>query len=265
MPEPFAWDVRQWKTLSDFEAYLTTVADPLWITELILHHTWKPVPATWRGLRTMADLKIYYRDQVPWYDDAGKLRHGWWSGPNLFVCLEAPDPADNGIFQGTPITQQGTHAGPCNSLGVGVEVVWNGDEAPFPADLNLFVLGVFEALAKWSDVPASKVRGHRECGSPKTCPGSKVNVNTFRSQLADRLKPSAPNNESYWAQWGTEYPLPFEQRVYGIPSAWNPITLGKAKSWAVYGPIGTVTQLFERGMIWYRDGKAHTVLYKDLK
>lgn len=266
MPEPFAWDnnYTRWATVADYAAYLSVTARPSWIKKWVVHHTWKPVPSEWRGVESMKGLKTYYRDEVVWYDENGEEHKGWWSAPNLFVCIGSPDPSWDGIFQGTPVVQPGTHAGVCNSEGPGIEVVWNGDQAPWSAPLYTYMTDLLAVSLRWTNLPTSAIVGHRDCGSTKTCPGSKVDLVPVRNDVGIKM------TGDKWTQWGTEYPLPPEQRGFAIPAAWNPSTLGKAKSNEVYDAAGagsssqTSIRLFEKGYIWYRSGKTKTVLYKDL-
>jgi hypothetical protein len=198
MPQPFSWEARRFADVYELSAHLAKTPVPQWLHAWTLHHTWKPVPSAWRGLESMKALERYYRDEVVWYDDQGRMRKGWWSAPHLFVCIGSPDPAKwDGIYQGTPLTHQGTHAGACNGISGGVEVVWNGDLMPWSPQLENFLLDIFEVLCDWSQIRSvntSNFRGHRECGSDKTCPGSKNDMGRFRSLLNGRL--AVPNEPS---------------------------------------------------------------------
>lgn len=171
----FHVDFRQWKTVADFSAHLNA-HDPSicnWATGAVVHHTWKPTPKTWDGMRTMKAIQRYYVAQK------------WTSGPHLFICAGAPDPLDDGIFQMTPLNLRGTHAAICNSTTWGIEVVGNYDVGPWSDATEQLVLGAIRELFKWRKLVVTKqsVRGHRDCNSKKTCPGRFIDMNELRSIL----------------------------------------------------------------------------------
>lgn len=252
----FAWDAKRFENLDQFRSYVFSLPKPPWMRRVIMHHTWKPVQADWRGLQSMDALERYYRDQVVWYDKNGVKHKGWPAGPHLFVCTGSPNPAlYDGIFQGTPINVVGVHAGECND-GIGLEDVGTFDQQPWGADLRALNIGVVQALLDWTDLTPDRVFGHRDCNSPKTCPGSAVDLNQFRRELS--VEP--------WHRWGTTYPLPVDQRGWGIPQAWLPRSaeLMAAVALPEYQKNTspeTVIQRFEGGVVVYRDqrgGYAHT-------
>lgn len=265
MPYPFDWSAERWGSVSDFAAHLSGLKVPSWFNHIVIHHTVKPVQVDWRGTASMAALERYYRDSVVWYDAAGNQRRGWNSGPNLFVCLGSPQPEWDGIYQGTPVGHQGTHAGVCNSSSIGIEVVGNYDLSPWSGELHAFMIDLCVAICRWAKRPASIIVGHRDCNSPKTCPGSQIDLTSFRGQVDAVLA-----TNGIWDLWGTEYPLPSEQRIYGIPQAWlanmrssAPLKLGRAESFPVYDHTldDFCVQLFERGAIRYYKGQAVLVPY----
>ena len=246
------WDAKQFTTVGSFASYLATLPIFPAMSKIVMHHTYVPTQATWRGMESIDALERYYRDQVVWYDSAG-VKHvgGWSAGPNLFVCLGSPDAAWDGIFQGTPINHVGVHAGACNTAGPGIEVVGNFDLAPWPAPLNALLLDLVLVLLKWGRLLPSAVIGHRDCNSPKTCPGSKVDLVSFRTTLAARLVDP-------WAAWGEDFPLPFEQRQWDLAQAWikRYSQLGRARSFPQYveDGQGTVLQRFDKGIVIDRNG-----------
>lgn len=172
---PFACQIEHWPTVVAFAAHLAR-HNPLltnyWTQKIVLHHTVKPTPAQWRGYHSMANLARYYRDTMRWP-----------SGPHLFVCHGAPNPADNGIWQLTPLNAQGTHAGVCNRDGIGIEVVGRYDDAPWPPVTRQLVLATVRALLTWRGLPVSAVVGHRDCGSRKSCPGRAIDLDAVRAAL----------------------------------------------------------------------------------
>jgi len=178
----FNADIRQWKTVKEFEDYLDTVTKPIWAQGVVFHHTWKPVQSDWRGQTTMNGLKTYYE----------KL--GWTAGPHLFVCLGSPNKDNDGIWQLTPLNLKGVHAGDCNSTTWGVEIVGNFDIAPWPDDLKTFNYDLFAVLLRKLNVKSvniSSLRGHRECNSPKSCPGKMINTDVVRNDMQSILFPNS--------------------------------------------------------------------------
>jgi hypothetical protein len=176
----FAADIRQWRTVQAFTDHLYR-HDPAicrWAAGATIHHTVVPTVPTWRGLRTMIGMRDYY------------IRKQWTSGPHLFLVNGSPSPANDGIWQLTPLNLRGTHAGPCNVLHWGVEVVGNYDAAPWPAELAELVYDTIGALFRWRGIRtigAVSLRGHRECLSNKSCPGRAINMDAVRREMERRL------------------------------------------------------------------------------
>lgn len=56
-----------------------------------------------------------------------------------------------------------------------------------------------------------------------------------------------------WSKWGTLFPLPVEQRIWGVPQAWlQNQWLGNAQSIEIYVDDKTSLTLFENGAVLYR-------------
>lgn len=182
--KPFAWDGRKLADVPALTAYLRTLPRPAWARAVVIHHTWRPTVAAWRGRSTMDALQRYYRDEVPWRDVTTRaLRRGWDAGPHLFI---APD----GIWVGTPPTTRGVHAGAWNGWSLGVEVVGDYDLSPWAEATRVTVVASVVALFDWLDLKRASMdtlRGHRECGSPKTCPGTRVDMGQVRSWVQGAL------------------------------------------------------------------------------
>ena len=182
----FAAEVRHWATPEDLAAYLAGRMPPPWAVGATLHHTVLPLPSQWTGLGSMRNLVSYYRDTKKWP-----------AGPNLFICVGAKHPEDDGIWQLTPLDTVGVHAGECNSERWGIEVVGRYDATPWPPALRDVVLGTVTALLHWRGLDARSVNGHRDCHSPKTCPGSAINLDSVRLDIAARLGTSPPTMLRY--------------------------------------------------------------------
>jgi len=130
---------------------------------IVLHHTWRPTWEQWRGERTMWGIHGYY------------VGLGWSSGPHLFL---APD----GLWQLTPLNLPGTHAGRYNADYYGLEVVGDYDRAPWLPATRQWVYDLIAALEQWRG-SALDIRGHRECGSLKSCPGAAIDLDLVRADV----------------------------------------------------------------------------------
>lgn len=172
----FNWDIKHYPDLGAYLRALLPFHKPAWINSICLHHTWRPTLAQWRGYHSMQALGFYYH----------KL--GWSAGPHLFLAADTPGPFTDGIWSGTPLAVTGVHAGVCNLHSIGIEVVGNYDAEPWPPHVSALVYGVTVALMKWGHIPPDRVRGHRECHSPKTCPGKMVDMAHVRAELRRRLE-----------------------------------------------------------------------------
>jgi len=175
----FAIDVRQWKTIDEFRAHLAA-HDPSvapWARGVVIHHTWKPTGADWRGVKSISSIARFYQ------------KNGWTAGPHLFICTDAPNASDNGIFQMTPLNMRGIHALRFNATHWGIEVVGDFDEMPWSAAQSEYTTQSAAALLKWRKIPANynTIRGHRETGSKKTCPGKMVDMNRVRTLIAGAM------------------------------------------------------------------------------
>lgn len=177
----FLWEIKYFANAAAFAAYLDTIKPGVWCSGITIHHTVIPTIAQWQGYQHMVSLGSYYRDDVPNPDGS----RGWPSGPHLFV---APD----GIWQGTPIPLRGTHAGVCNSSRIGIEIVGNYDKGPWQEPIKSLAFGTIAALCRWAKFKPAQINGHRDCGTTKTCPGSKISMTTIRSQVATMLAPAPP-------------------------------------------------------------------------
>lgn len=168
----FAWQPQQFHTVEAFAAYVSTLARPAWVKGATIHHTGIPTPAQWRGMASMQSLGTFYRVQKKWP-----------AGPHLFACIGAPNPFDDGIFIGTPLSTPGVHAGPCNSDRWGFEIVGDFDRLGWSPRLKDLVYRVLLDLADLGDFEPGDTRGHRECLPNKSCPGTAINMETVRHEL----------------------------------------------------------------------------------
>lgn len=176
----FAWDIKHYPTVADYQAALLPFSKPAWIKGITIHHTWKPTRAEWQGKNTMEFLGRFYQQK------------GWSAGPHLFLAADTHGPFTDGIWAGTPLAVQGVHAGKCNDDHIGVEVVGNYDVEAWPANVARLVYDVLVLLMRWGKIAPGQVHGHRECLPNKSCPGSRIIMEQVRKKLEDMLTPPIP-------------------------------------------------------------------------
>lgn len=168
----FDAQIKHWPTIEAFVAYLVTVPRPAWCKKICEHNTYIPNEYQWRGMASMNAMMATY------------IGKGWSAGPHLYLAAEAPNPSDIGIWQMTPLSHQGVHAGPCNDIALGVESVadWQA-RPPSPAQYQL-LLDVTRAIMRQWMIPPENVVVHRECMPGRTCPGKYLEASALRADLA---------------------------------------------------------------------------------
>ena len=179
MAKTFAWSGERLPTLEAFQDYVNKT-DLSWAVGLTYHHSWRPLPAQWRGSLTMNALKQDYMTR----EDGT-----WDSGPHLFVASGSPDPNNDGFWIGTPLSRSGIHAGKCNSDHIGIEIIGDYDYEPWQGRVRDWAYGVgIIILNKLGKSPnKTSVTGHRECLNNKSCPGNAINMDVVRAELSARM------------------------------------------------------------------------------
>ncbi len=167
----FDMQLIHWPTVAAFAAYISPLARPSWCIGLTNHNTYRPDETQWRGVASMNSMRQTY------------INNGWTSGPNLYLAAEAPNPADIGIWQMTPITHQGTHAGQCNRDHLGIENVGDFNARPPSAAQYTLLLAVNRALLERWGIPPASVNVHNECMTGRTCPGKYLTGTQIRADL----------------------------------------------------------------------------------
>jgi hypothetical protein len=167
----FDIDIKHWPTLDAFATYLQGVPRPAWCRGITNHNTYVPNETQWRGLASMRSMQATY------------IGKGWSAGPHLYLAAEAPNPADRGVWQMTPLSHVGVHAGPCNKDHLGIENVGDFDaRPPTPAQYQLLIGVNLAILRAWMLTP-DKVVVHKECMPGRTCPGRHLDPNRLRADL----------------------------------------------------------------------------------
>ncbi len=182
----FALDVWHWPTVEDFRDHLARYRyqdTAPWARACIVHHTVKPLAADWRGPESMAGLARHY-------DEA----NGWSAGPHLFIAAGSPNPAHDGIWQLTPLSEPGVHGNAANDWAWGVEHVGRFDAAGMPPDVAALGCGAMAALLDWGALAAgpATLQPHRTHNPTKSCPGRQVNMAEIVRAVAALQRPQAP-------------------------------------------------------------------------
>lgn len=179
----FASDIRQWNNATKLKAHLFN-HDPAicnWVTGIVVHHTVNPQPRHWKGITSMNNMKKDF------------INRGWSAAPHLFIVYGSPNPADNGIWQMTPLNVEGVHARTCNPHTWGIEVVGNYMAKPWDAGTTMLVTSAITELIMWRNktgfmpLTPKSVVGHRDC-NPTSCPGDAINIDTVRDAVAYMLE-----------------------------------------------------------------------------
>jgi hypothetical protein len=169
-------------TIAEFEAHVRAPAVQSrmrsWAKRVTIHHTQGPTVAQWVASGNTASCKGVIKT---WRDT-----NGWPTGPNMIIC---PD----GIILASGIDGPGIHASVCNGDGIGIEIVGNYDKGYWQEPIRSFVFGAVVALSRalgntaTDIVSKHRVNGHRECNSPKTCPGIVIDLDKVRRDVATRM------------------------------------------------------------------------------
>jgi hypothetical protein len=176
--DSFLLDIWQWRTVATFRRHLANYQKAQvapWATGITLHHTVSPLASTWRGVDSVLNMALYYRDNPACR---------WDRGPHLFAVSGAPNPEHDGVWQMCPLNVPGVHAVSFNAARWGLEVVGSFDSQRWDAGTSALALGALAALHDWAAWPAvtsATVNGHRD--DPKTtksCPGKAIDLAAVR-------------------------------------------------------------------------------------
>lgn len=136
------------------EAFVKYIVDlNIWrhIDKLVFHHTSSPIE-TWKGSASMLHYYNLYKSR------------GWKTGPHIFI---APD----GIWLFSPISKQGTHAGPEGNPGsIGIEIVGRYfNEPPMDDTLCKYVALVTMVLQEKFGLTMEDTHHHEEYHPNNNC------------------------------------------------------------------------------------------------
>jgi len=135
-------------------------------THVIIHHslTKDGKTVSWNAIR-------HYHTKVLGWDDIG-YHYG------VELIGEAPE-----ILCGRMLDRQGAHCRGHNRNSLGICFVGNFDYGPPPAAQLRLGAKLVASLMRVFDIPANRVKAHRDFNSGKTCPGLNFNMDVFRSLI----------------------------------------------------------------------------------
>lgn len=155
-------------SMAQFRAHLDTIKPTRGISEIVVHHTWSPDAAAYRGIETVQAVRRYHVEVRGWSDNGYHVM----IGPNgaIFLCR--------------PIERQGAHTAGRNAHSIGVSFIANFDRDE-PGSYAGLRAGreVVAALLERFELGATAIRFHREFAN-KTCPGLKLGLAEFRREVA---------------------------------------------------------------------------------
>ena len=148
------------------------------ITDVHLHHTWRPRRQDFRGLATIEAMRRYHVETHGWGDIAQHLTidpaGGLWTGRN-WNWRPASASGANGSNEAGPFM---------------IEMVGDFDEGadPFDGPQRESAVAVVAHLLRRFSLNTTAVKFHREIGAATTCPGAGVQRDAFLEDVARVLK-----------------------------------------------------------------------------
>jgi hypothetical protein len=137
------------------------------VGEVVLHHTWSPTVAQYRGQATWTGIRNYHVHERGWSD----IGYHYGIGP------------DSTVWKLRPATKSGAHVLNRNQHTIGVAMVGNFDvEDPERNGLEMAARVVGLLVARYQLKPEN-IRFHREFAD-KTCPGTRLDLAQFRLRVA---------------------------------------------------------------------------------
>ncbi len=142
------------------------------IRSVIVHHTWRPTAAEYRGLATIRAVRQYHTNVRGWSDNGYHIMIG--PPGDIFLCR--------------PLRRAGAHCKGQNAHSVGVSYVANFDVED-PADYPGLETGqrIVAALLQRFGLGPEAVHFHRDY-APKSCPGWNLKLDAYRDAVAALLQ-----------------------------------------------------------------------------
>lgn len=156
-------------TVKEFSKWLRDQKVTRKVDEVILHHTWRPTKAQYRGKETIEGIRAHHKSQ------------GWKDiGYHLLI---APD---GEIWLGRPLNEVGAHTVGRNSRSVGVCLIGNFDEEKLEEPQKGVAIAVLAALLQKFNLTVKSLNFHRDYAQ-KTCPGKLIDKGALRALVATEI------------------------------------------------------------------------------
>ena len=180
--------------LDKYQALVAEAPPHRRIDEIIVHHTWSPTVAQWRGRQTWQGIDRYHEVSRGWSD----IGYHLGVGPDLSIWLLRPLP------------RAGGHTLNHNAHSVGVSMIGCYDTGrDDPKAIMPYTASLVRALIDRYALSVAEVRFHREFAA-KSCPGTGIDLGAFRAYVRSGTVPQAaptpePPPVRYFAENGADW------------------------------------------------------------
>ena len=158
---------EQQVTLQECVQHIRQVPMERRISQVIVHHTWRPTAADYHGLSTVRGVRRYHMQQQGWSDNGYHIMIG--PPGDIFLCR--------------PMSRAGAHCRGHNQYSIGLAYIADFD-SDNPADYPGVAVGqqVVAALLERFELTPEEIHFHREYAN-KTCPGTRLHLDEYRYQV----------------------------------------------------------------------------------
>ena len=158
-------------SLAQMQQHIAAVQVSRTINEVIVHHTWSPTSADYKGISTVRAVREYHMQVRGWSD-------------NGYHIMVAPN-AD--LYLCRPLAREGAHTAGRNAHSIGISFIANFDvERPEQYGGMQAGIRVIAMLLKRWGLTTSAIRFHREFAD-KTCPGTNMSLTKTREWVHEVL------------------------------------------------------------------------------
>jgi hypothetical protein len=146
--------------------------------KVIVHHTWSPTAAQYRGLSTWEGIRKYHMEERGWSDIA---YHVGVAKNQIWLLRDTDGGGHKGYMKAA-----GAHCIGYNNNSMGIVLIGNFDEEdPMVWGYETLAWAVAKFIQEVGS-DADDVYFHRQFAN-KTCPGTRMNLNRFRQDVDELL------------------------------------------------------------------------------
>lgn len=146
------------------------------IYTLHIHHTWSPNPSNWQGYSSLVGVADYYNSAYG---------YKWGKIPTFWIAQEYHE-GPWGYWIATHPYYASIHCPGYNTNGYGVEVCWNGNEAPFTQEQKQLLANLAYCLNVMYGIPLQ--HSHR---GEKTVPGIRIHRYDYDTDCPGNMNPDS--------------------------------------------------------------------------